>query len=367
TGRVANSVMKLSFMNAWTDGLRSAFSSTLMQGFASKAGKPWARLDAWDQWLMGRKGITEADWDIISQATPTERDGSKYLTRESIVDTGIDGAEQAATKWMAFVSDESQFAVVNPDIATRAIVTGGGMPTGTVRGEAMRSFMQFKSFPFAMMTRHWGRLFDTPQGLDGAPAGFGAKTETGATLNRIAVLAGLNVSLMMLGAIVLQEKAILGGKDPYDMTDPKFWTKALSQGGGMGYMGDMLTKDPTEQRGNNFEQAFGTIAGPAGGAAGGLVGDLMFTNAWQAAKGKDTNAGAEALRWANSQLPYASLWQIRGAWDHWFIHNAQEAINPGYMGRMRSRAMQDWNQDYYWPPGEAMPERAPDMGAAIGE
>lgn len=367
TGRVAGGVMKLSLLNAWTDGLRSAFSATLMQGFAKKTGKEWAKLDQWDQWLMGRKGITEADWNIISQATPTERNGSKYLTRESIIESGADGADQIATKWMAFVSDESQFAVVNTDLATRAIVTGGGMPTGTIRGEAMRSFMQFKSFPVAMMTRHWSRIFDTPQGLEGAPTGFGAQTEAGATFNRMAVLAGLNVSLMMLGAIVLQEKAILAGKDPFDMTDGKFWTRALSQGGGLGYLGDMLTKDPTEQRGNNFEQTMGTVLGPAGGAAGGLVGDLIFTNAWQAAKDKETNAGAEGVRWLNSQLPGASLWQIRGAWDHWFIHNAQEALNPGYLGRMRSRAMKDWNQDYYWQPGEAMPDRAPDFATIAGE
>ena len=50
-GRVAASVMKLSFMNAWTDGLRSAFSATMMQGFAKKAGTAWAGLDDWDRWL----------------------------------------------------------------------------------------------------------------------------------------------------------------------------------------------------------------------------------------------------------------------------------------------------------------------------
>jgi len=44
--------------------------------------------------------------------------------------------QQAATKWMAFVSDEAQFAVVNPDMATRAIATGGGLPAGTLRGAA---------------------------------------------------------------------------------------------------------------------------------------------------------------------------------------------------------------------------------------
>jgi hypothetical protein len=366
TGRVANSVMKLSLMNAWTDGLRSAFSATMMQGFAKKTGTAWAKLDEWDQWLMTRKGLTESDWNIISKAKPTERDGVQYLTRDSIIRTGEDGAQQAATKWMAFVSDESQFAVVNPDMATRAIVTGGGMPAGTFRGEAMRTLMQFKSFPLAMLTRHWGRVFDTPQGLEGAPAGFGAKTEIGGTVNRMAVLAGLNVSLMVLGAVVLQTKTLLTGKDPYDMTEGKFWTRALGQGGGMGYIGDFLTKDPTEQRGSNFEQAGGVIMGPTGGAVGGALGDLILTNAWEAAKGKDTHAGAEALRWANSQLPYASLWQVRGAWEHWFIHNAQEALNPGYLGRMRARAMKDWHQEYYWPPGEAAPARAPNLDTATG-
>lgn len=367
TGKVANSVMKLSFMNAWTDGLRGAFSATMMHGFAKKVGKTWAKLDEWDRFLMTRKGITEEDWAIISKAEPTERGGVKYLTRDSIMGTGADGAEVAATKWMAFVGDEAQFAVVNPDLATRAIATGGGMPAGTLRGEAMRSFMQFKSFPTAMITRHWGRLFDTPQGLEGAPAGFGAQTETGAAINRMAVMAGLNVSLMMLGAIVLQEKAILQGKDPYDMTEPKFWARAMGQGGGLGYVGDFLTKDPTEQRGSNFEQAGGVLLGPAGGAVAGLAGDLLLTNAWEAAKGKDTHAGAEALRWTNAQLPYVGLWQVRGMWDHFFMHNAQEAVNPGYLSRMRSRAMKDWNQDWYWTPGEALPDRAPDFGRIVGE
>lgn len=367
TGKVANSVMKMSFMNAWTDGLRSAFSATMMQGFAKKVGKEWAKLDEWDRWLMTRKGITEEDWNIIAKAEPTERGGSQYLTRDAILATGDDGAQVAATKWMAFVSDEAQFAIINPDMATRAIATGGGLPAGTLRGEAMRSFMQFKSFPTAMITRHWGRLFDTPQGIEGAPAGFGAQTETGTAINRMAVFAGLNVSLMMLGAIVLQEKAILQGKDPYDMTEPKFWAKAMGQGGGLGYVGDFITKDPTEQRGNNFEQAGGVLLGPSGGAVAGLAGDLMLTNAWEAAKGKDTHAGAEALRWGNSQLPYASLWQIRGVWDHWFMHNAQEMVNPGYLERVRERARKDWHQSYWWDLGEFIPDRPPNVGKAVGQ
>jgi len=367
TGRVAASVMKLSFMNAWTDGLRGAFSATMMQGFAKKVGKAWGDLDAWDQYLMQRKGITEADWSIISQAAPTDRNGVGYLTHDAIAAVDDAAARQAATKWMAFVSDEAQFAVVNPDLATRAIVTGGGQPGGTVRGEAMRSFMQFKSFPIAMLTRHWRRVFETPQGLEGAPAGYGANTAGGAAINRTAVLAALNVSLTMIGAIVMQNKAIVAGKDPYDMTEGKFWMRAFTQGGGAGYVGDLLFKDPTEQHGSSVEQGLGSILGPAAGAAAGLVGDLGVVNAWEAAKGKKTHAGAEALRWVNSQLPYVGLWQARAAWDHWFLHNAQEAVNPGYLARMKQRAQKDWGQGFWWGPGEAAPDRAPDMSHAVGK
>jgi len=367
TGRVAGSVMKLSLMNAWTDGLRGAFAATMMQGFARKAGKAWGDLTEWDRFLMQRKGITEADWSVISQATPTDRNGVGYLTHDAIMATGHPDAQAVAAKWMGFVQDEAQFAVVNPDLATRAIVTGGGMPAGTVRGEAMRAFMQFKSFPTAMLTRHWARILETPQGLEGAPSGFGGKTDAAKAVNKTMLLAGLNVSLMMLGAVVLQNKALIAGKDPYDMTDGKFWGKALVQGGGMGYAGDLLFTDPTENRPATAERVGGLLFGPSGGAAFGLAGDLLLKNAWEASKGEDTHMAAESLRWANSQLPYVSLWQARAAWEHAFLHNAQEALNPGYLGRMQKRAMKDWGQGYWWAPGELTPDRAPDFGRIGGE
>lgn len=368
TGRAASSVMKLSLMNAWTDGLRGAFAQTMMGGLARMAKKSWQQLDDWDRYLLERKGISEADWSIISQAkAELDPSGVERLTADSVRATGVDGAEQAATKLLSFVIDEAQFAVVNPDVATRAIVTGGGMPTGTLKGEAMRSFAQFKSFPIAMMTRHWRRIFETPQGMEGAPAGFGGQTAAAGRVNRVAGLAALNVTGMMLGAIVLQNKALVQGKDPYDMTEGKFWLRSLTQGGGMGYVGDLIFKDPTEQRSSTVEQTVGTVLGPAAGAAAGLAGDLIVTNAWEAAKGKDTKAAAETLRWVNSQLPGQSLWWARGVWEHSFVYQAQEALNPGYLARMKQRAQKDWGQSYWWDPAELTPDRAPDLSRITGD
>jgi hypothetical protein len=359
TGRVANSVMKLSLMNAWTDNLRSAFADVMMSNFASKAGKPWGELDQWDRYLMERKGITEADWSIISKAVPTDIEGRAFLTYKGIHSTGLEGAQRAATKWMAFVSDEAQFAVVNPDMATRAIVTGGGMPAGTLNGEAMRSIMQFKSFPIAMLTRHWRRVFETPQGMEGAPMGYRAQDARMATVNRFAVLAALAVTTTLLGAIQTQLRAIVSGKDPITMdpTDehgPKFWMKAFAAGGGAGFLGDVLLA-PADDPSRQWQGHLG-LFGPIAGAAGGLV-DIA----------KNKHHAAQAVRWTSDQLPFVDMWQVRSLYEHWFLHNAQEAVNPNYLTRMKQRAQKDWGSSYWWQPGEMAPDRAPDMAAAVGQ
>lgn len=367
TGRAAASVMKLSLLNAWTDGLRNAFSMTMMGGLARMAKKSWDGLDDWDRYLLGRHGITESDWATVQRAQADDLNGYAMLTADAIRKTGADNADQVATRILSYVLDESQFAVINPDVATRAIVTGGGMPAGTIRGEAMRSFMQFKSFPIAMLTRHWRRVLETPQGLQGAPSAYGAKTAVGGVANRVSTLAALNVTLMMLGAIVLQTKGLVQGKDPYDMTESKFWMRALSQGGGVGYIGDLLFKDPTESRPGTAEQTIGSVLGPSAGAVAGLAGDLVVTNLWEAAKGKDTHFGAEALRWINSQLPGTSLWWARGIWEHSFLFWAQEMLSPGYLARMKARAQKDWGQGYWWEPGQALPDRAPEFSNAVGK
>tara|TARA_B100001105_G_scaffold236652_1_gene212617 strand:+ start:21005 stop:23548 length:2544 start_codon:yes stop_codon:yes gene_type:complete len=367
SARFAGAVMKVQLLGVWTDGLRGAFSQTLMAGLARTAKKNWAQLDEWDRYLLQRKGLTEDDWNIISKAQPTEFEGRTYLTGEAVRATGLPGADQAATKLLGFIVDEGQFAVTNPDMATRAITTAGGRPAGTVGGELARSVAQFKSFPLAQITRHWRRMLETPQGLEGAPALYGANTRMGALSNRMMLLAVANVTGMMLGAVVLQVKSLLQGKDPADMTEGKFWLRSLAQGGGMGYPGDLLLKDPTESRSNTAQQAVGSVLGPTAGTAAGILGDLVVTNAWQAAKGKDTDLGAEALRMGIGLVPGNNLWWSRPLFDRWFLFAAQEALNPGYLGRMQQRAMKDYGQGFWWSPDEALPDRAPNFEGMVGQ
>lgn len=354
SGRLANSTMKLSLMNAWTDTLRRGFSMTMMQGMAKLSKTEWSKLTEWDRAHLGRKGITEADWATVTRAQLTDFEGRQYLTPDAIAASGADNANEVTAKVLGFITDESEYAVLNPDMATRAVQTWGGQQAGTGTGELARLTMQFKSFPIAMISRHWRRMLEGAQDLDGAPA----------VANKAAYAAALLVTTTALGALVFQAKQLKDGKDPVDMTTPKFWVRAAAQGGGAGFIGDILLGDTTDDMsaGDSLSRA---VLGPTWGSAADVF-ELTKRNYDQYRAGKNTNAGAEAVRFAKGHTPFVNLWYGKAALDHLVLHSLQENLSPGYLQRIQNKSRKDWGQDWWWQPGEALPDRAPDMGAVGG-
>jgi len=451
SGRLANSTMKLSLMNAWTDTLRRAFSMTMMNGLAKMSKTEWHALSEWDRTHLVRKGLTQADWDVIRAGHLTQHGGADFLTPEAIHASAQRGAPsvqnghvryyhggepgsvagklwftadlQDAKGWAArnssmklwyvdlpanhparggdpnfgvlppqriefaqdiasgrqeftdqgpvsparanevvakvlgLITDESEYAVLNPDLATKLAASAGGMSRGTVRGELARSVMQFKSFPIAMISRHWRRMLEAPQGAAGAPM----------LANKLMYGAAMMTSLTALGAIAFQTKQMVQGKDPIDMTSPKFWTRAAAQGGGLGIVGDFLLTDPTENPGDATANAIKNVAGPTVGSAFDIGYKLGVENIFEAAHGKDTHFTAEAIRTARSHLPYVNLWYAKAALDHAGLFALQENLSPGYLSKMERRARKDWNQEYWWEPESGAPNRAPDLTAVGGK
>lgn len=360
SGRLANSVLKLSLMNAWTDTLRRAFSLTMMQGLARLSKTEWSKLGEWDRTHLERKGITEADWGVITRADLTDFQGREHLTPEAIRATGDERASEVTSKVLGLITDESEYAVLNPDLATKAIAAGGASQRGTVRGELARSVMQFKSFPIAMVSRHWLRMLEAPKVTDGsAPA----------MANRLMYSGAIMVTTTALGAIALQAKQIMAGKDPIDMTGDhatKFWARAVAQGGGLSIVGDMLLNDPGNSVSDVVRGMAGTALGPALGTAMQGVG-IGIENTWKKLKGKETHAAAESINLVRQNAPYINLWYAKAALDHAGMHALQENLSPGYLGKMQQRAAQEWGQGYWWRPGTGGPDRAPDIGKAVGQ
>lgn len=354
SGRLANATMRLSLMNAWTDTMRRAFSLTMMEGMGRLRSTDWSSLTEYDRWRMEQKGLTEADWQVIQQAQPVAHRGADHITPDAIYATGDPRAGEVVAKYLGLITDESEVAILNPDLATRAIVTAGGTQRGTIDGELWRSMAQFKSFPLAMVSRHWRRMLETPQGLEGAPM----------TANRMAYAGALMVSLTALGAVAFQTKQLVSGKDPVDMTTTKFWTRAMAQGGGLGFMGDMLLQDTSEDR--SPLDTFGrTWLGPSFGSAADLY-ELTKGNLDEWRAGKETHGGAESLRFARSHLPMVNLWYAAAAMDHMGLYALQENLSPGYLGRIQGKARKEWGQDFWLDP-DTGDMRAPDLSAVAGE
>lgn len=347
SGRIANATMRLSLMNAWTDTMRRGFQLTHMQAIGRMREKAWTALDAGDRGRLEAHGLTADDWALIQRAEPVQHRGADFVTPDAIYATGDPQAGQVVAKYLGMLQDESEFAVVNPDMATRAITTFGASQAGTFPGELARAVMQFKSFPIAMLSRHWRRMLDQP-----------------GTVDRLAYGGALMASLTMLGAIAFQTKQMVSGKDPVDMTTAKFWTRAAAQGGALGFYGDLLLGDTTDDM--TPQQSMFRLLGPTADSAAQLF-ELTKGNLDEVAAGKPTHAGAEALRFARGHLPLVNMWYAKTAIDQAGLSALQEMASPGYLARVKNKARKDWQQEYWWQPGgQFSPERAPDLGAMAG-
>lgn len=370
TARLANATMKASLMNAWTDALRRGFSVTMMGGMARIAHTPWEALEAGDRTRLERKGWTAEEWTVLQSSELEVWRDTPMLTPamiQRVEDVEPALRDRVISRLLGTITDEAEYASLAPDLATRTL-QAGGLQKGTGKGELWRSLLLFKSFPVAMLSRHWGRALHG----DMTPAG------------KLTYSAALGFGMTLFGALALQLKDIAAGRDPRDATgeqgnDPeklaKFWAAAFSQGGGAGFLGDMLLSGEGRGGQSGASAAIGGVVGPVVGSGFELAYDVALENIREAAQGKDTHAGAEAWRWVRGHLPAINLWYARLAIDQAFLNQMQEALSPGYLDKVKRRAQRDWDSTWWWEPTDAglvtgdmaAPERAPALGRAVGE
>lgn len=348
TSRIASAVIRSSGLSFLTEARRQGFGVMMMHGIGDLVSKHLLLTDlhAGDNRLLLSKGITQQDWDIWRMAKQEEFNGEKVLTPASILAvTGIDAKakQEAADRLMGAILEETGMAIIEPGARERAM-THGKLQHGSVLGELGLSVLQFKSFPIAMMTRHWRRAMQ----MDA----------NGKAVYLAALLAGTTIA----GALAIQLNEVANGRDPLDMTTLTFWGRSILKGGSLGFYGDFL-QSQSSQHGSSF------IAGMLGPSLGFLEEMLNLTqgNAIQYINGDDTHVGAEALKALKGLTPGSSLWYTKAILDHWIFQNWQESLSPGYLNRMTTRAQREFKQQYYWKPGTGSPQRSPDLSRVAGD
>lgn len=352
TGVFADLTIRASLLNAWTNTIRRAFSLNLMAATTKLLKGSWGELTAYDRARMERHGITEDDFNILRLATPERYKGVDMLTRgniEAVSDEVLQSAKitrlqlnQALDKYLALIQDESYMASMEPDLATRA-GTSRGTQRGTPSGEFWRCLMQFKGFPFAMLTNHFRRTSELWSTAGKAPA--------------VAYASAVIVGTTIFGAISLQAANLVAGRDLQDYRKPKFWGNAMMKGGGLGVFGDMLYNGVFEQSSYGSPNVLNFL-GPVAGSAfdtwdvgASMLGSAMYD--------KETKWQQKAFRLIRGNTPFMNVWYLKMALDHAVFNDIQEMLSPGYISRQRQRSMRTQGQGYWWRQEDLLPSRAP--------
>lgn len=358
SSKMANLTIRTSMLNAITEARRRAFGVT-MYGSVGETVKSHASFDkvsGSDKKLLESKGITATDFEVWKKADLQDwgNGNDAMLTPDAIYKIPNALLEkygnpstlkrEAALKLLGMVDEEINMAVIEPGAIERSM-TKMGTQKGTWKGEITRSFFLFKSFPLALITRHWSRGLS--QGTAGGKAAYMASLIAGTTI---------------LGAAAQQISQVINGKDPQDMSKGKFWASALMKGGSLGVYGDFLFN--TNTAGGNTP--LGTISGPVAGYVEDLIG-LTHGNIIKYAKGQKTNAAGDAVQLLKNNIPLQNLWYTKAVTDRLIFNQLQEMVSPGYMSRVEARAKRDFGQQYFWKPGAVSPSRPPSIGAAVGK
>lgn len=367
SSKLAATVLRASGLNAMTDARRRAFGVTMMSslGQITREFDSLAKLDKGDHRILLSKGITEADFAVWKKAQVEDwgSGNGTMLTPESIYripDADLVGMpgdmfanpqklkEQAATRLLGIVLEETDVAVIEPGAKERTMMMSG-LQRGTWKGELARSFFLFKSFPLAMLTRHWMR------GMDMETSG-----------GKAAYIASLVAATTVIGAASLEINEVVSGRDPRNLNPAekggvRDWLAAMLKGGSLGIYGDFLFSEATQHGQSPVASFMGPVVG---------MGEDFFNltqgNLVQLSMGKKTHAGAELVKFVKNNLPGANLWYAKAALDHMVFHKLQEYFSPGYLATMRSRAYREFGQQFWWEPGDTTPDRAPNMAAAVG-
>lgn len=358
--KVSNLHMKLSLLNWATRMRRENFSTVLSNTLGSMADR--LGLSELPE-IAKAYGLTEQDWSIWKAAKKEDWGrGETMLTADSInglSDAEIGAAagktltpeqargmrEQAVTRLLGMISNEAKMAVLEPSRLTRAKIN-----RFTGDSEIARAFLQFKSFPIALIAQHISR-------------GINMRGSA-----RVYYLTAMAAGMTMMGAVTGTVADLLAGKNPRPLLDPSdkhfaaSWAAAALKGGALGIFGDFLFA----QQSRMGSSVGAILAGPS---LGDLItlGDVALQARSDIAKGDKPDIGAKLFNVAKSYIPFSSLWYTRGLFNHAFVQNVQEAMNPGYLRRMTARAKRDYGQDFYWQPGQALPDQAPDFGELTGQ
>jgi hypothetical protein len=271
SARFADFVIRSSGLNHWTVSGKQAFGIEFMAHVTSKLKKGEGNK------IFKLYGFDEADLALLRKGPFFTEKGVEYL------DVGKLTNNRLQRKWVAMTLSETQIAVPEPDVGTRAMLNQGSR-SGTWIGEAFRSATQFKSFPATIITGHLARMWN----------------QTGGAKGRLAYGSSLVVSTTIMGtmAVIAKDFANKGEKPTMDSLTPALLFKGFVQGGSGAFVVDLLAANSKGGFGQGLTEL---IAGPTASVIDRMLFDIAFGEGKKLAAGKKS-AGEAAMSVLTKEL-----------------------------------------------------------------
>lgn len=341
---LASATMKVSGLNAVTAGAKRAFNLVHMNKLAEMTRKNnWNDLGEADLKILKGNGINEKDWELWQQLEPSKReDGTPVLTQNDFFNAPDDVIKQflpldkqssdhaiqdfrykAAMKYQTHIFNEESVAIIEGGVRERSLMNLGD--AGTWQGELGRTLFQFKTYPMAYMLRMGHRAL---------------------AQNDIKSRATFIVSLLayqtLAGALIVQMQNVVNGKNPEPVFTPDFFGKSLLKGGGLSFLGDLMSalSDPTGRSGSDF------ISGPLIGQSMKL-GMLLTGMGNNFIQGKESTRLMEIANTLKGNLPLQNLWYSKLVIDRMLYSKLQNMIDPDYLPKTQQR-LENLGNSYWW-------------------
>lgn len=326
----------------------TAFHETL--GGLARANTDWIDMPVLLQKTLEGFGLGADDWHRMRAGV----DEIGFLDPGGVLDRT--GDRQLAERYAEMIHQWSERAVPTGSIGAKSLLQGIS-PRGSVTGEVIDFATQFLSFGMSFTARQMEAVY---------VKAMLSHTRGGRAARGAGYFFALAIPLMMGAAFYKQVKTMSDGKDPADMTDPGFWAESFITGGGGGLFADFVQR--SESRfGGSFQES---LSGPGMAFVSDSL-DLTLGNVKRilTTPGEDREKmwekmGRGGTDYLGRYTPVLSSHPAtRLAYRRYFIDNLQWLADPE---ADRSFKAKKARSSYWFEPGTAAPQRAPDLSTAFG-
>lgn len=339
----------------WDNGLKSGHAFRISKDLAQQADRTWEQLHQDSKRVLRQYSINSKQWEAIRHHAVDDSSGEAFFLpegarkigsdvlrshledagRENINDELIESYRTGIEKnFRRYVLDRVNHASIVPNAGDRAFFHRSTNP-GTIAGEALRYVSQYKTFIKAYSRAGIGRQI------------YGQEDNKSTIIG----LASLIAESTALGFFSLNMHLMMKGEKPRSLLDDPGSVIAASmlQGGGLPILGDFLFGQTVNRFGGG---ALDTLLGPVFGSASSLVSaassgfggmSSYFDN-----QGKPGHpVAAELIRQTLNNTPLINLFYTRAVIDYFVTDRLQEWASPGYIERMKQRAKQYDDTEYF--------------------